>query len=469
MAAGSSASSAVQQNASMSLPTSASLTASTTRRARLDRHLPRQRGKVSTSISTTSAATSWMPFCPASTSMRACPSADKSRNTTAAKAGANAKPTSCSINASSFRAFASVATSHGGIRRWASCWTGTGPSRWCAWPQPPNEPAPSGTFWETSKMQVVMCEAYGGPESLVIKSMASPSPGPTEIKIRLRARGVSYTDVLRIAGQYHVKTPPPFVPGGEAAGEIVQLGCEVKGFNVGDRVLCGGGFAEETVAAVDTVIKLPDTVDFKAASAFRSNSLTAYYVLQRGRLRAGETLLVHGAAGGVGLATVDMGKLMGARVIATARSPERLEVCKRAGADHTIDYSQGFRDKVLALTGGRGANVIFDPVGGDVFDESMRCVAPFGRILIVGFAGGRPGLAKTNHLLVKDAEVIGFTIGALSRLDPARAQRNLDALVSWLGAKRISPHHSHALPLAQAADALKLIIERKVVGKVLLL
>jgi NADPH2:quinone reductase len=317
-------------------------------------------------------------------------------------------------------------------------------------------------------MQVVMCEAHGGPDSLVVKSVESPVPGPGEVKIRLRARGVSYTDVLRIAGQYHVKTEPPFVPGSEAAGEILQLGPDVKGLKIGDRVVCGGGFAEETVQATGSVVKLPDTVGFEAAAAFRSNYMTAYYALQRGRLRAGETLLVHGAAGGVGLATVDMGKLMGARVIATARNPERLKVCKQLGADDVIDYSHGFRDKVLSLTDGRGADVIFDPVGGDVFDESMRCVAPFGRILIVGFTGGRPGLAKTNHLLVKDAEVIGFTIGALNRLDPLLAQRNLVTLVGWLGAKRISPYHSHALPLAQAADALKLIIDRKVIGKVLL-
>ena len=146
------------------------------------------------------------------------------------------------------------------------------------------------------------------------------------------------------------RPPPPFIPGGEAAGEILQLGADVEGLKVGDRVLCGGGFAEETVQPADSVIKLPDTVGFEAAAAFRSNYMTAYYALQRGRLRAGETLLVHGAAGGVGLATVDMGKLMGARVIATARSPERLEVCKRLGADHVIDYSKGFRDEVLALT-----------------------------------------------------------------------------------------------------------------------
>ena len=317
-------------------------------------------------------------------------------------------------------------------------------------------------------MQVVMCEAYGGPEGLVVKSVPSPLPGPAEVKIRLHARGVSFSDVLRIAGEYHVKTEPPFIPGGEAAGEILELGADVEGLAVGDRVLCGGGFAEETVQTADSVIKLPETVGFEAAATFRSNYMTAYYALQRARLQPGETLLVHGAAGGVGLATVDMGKLLGARVIATARNAERLKVCTKVGADHIIDYSDGFRDEVKALTDGRGADVIFDPVGGDVFDESMRCIAPFGRILIVGFTGGRPGLAKTNHLLVKDAEVIGFTIGGLMRLDPAWAERNLKALVGWLAAKRIQPYHSHALPLAQAADALKLIVDREVIGKVLL-
>ncbi len=317
-------------------------------------------------------------------------------------------------------------------------------------------------------MRVVMCEAYGAPESLVVKTVPSPTPGLGEVKIRLRARGASFSDVLRIAGQYHVKTPPPFIPGGEAAGEIIELGADVSGFAVGDRVLCGGGFAEETVQPATSVIKLPPTVGFEAAAAFRSNYTTAYYAMQRGRLRPGETLLVHGAAGGVGLATVDIGKLMGARVIATARSAERLDICRRLGADHVIDYSSGFRDQVLELTDGRGADVIFDPVGGDVFDESMRSIAPFGRILIVGFTSGRPGLAKTNHLLVKDAEVIGFTIGALNRLDPDRARQNLDVLVSWLGAGRVTPYHSHALPLEKAAEALNLIVDRKVIGKVLL-
>jgi NADPH2:quinone reductase len=317
-------------------------------------------------------------------------------------------------------------------------------------------------------MQVVMCEAYGGPETLVVKDVPSPEPKPGEVKIRLKARGVSYTDILRVAGQYHVKTAPPFIPGGEAAGQIIALGDGVEGLSVGDRVLSGGGFAEETVQPAASVVKLPASVAFEAAASFRSNYMTAYYAMQRARLQPGETVLVHGAAGGVGLATVDIAKLMGARVIATARSAERLEVCRRMGADEVVDYSGGFRDRVLELTEKRGADVIFDPVGGDVFDESMRCVAPFGRILIVGFTSGRPGLAKTNHLLVKDAEVIGFTIGGLQRLDPARADLNLRVLVGWLGSGRIHPYHSHALPLAQAADAMRLIADRKVMGKVLL-
>ena len=317
-------------------------------------------------------------------------------------------------------------------------------------------------------MQVVMCEAYGPPDGLVVKDVPSPLAGPGEVKISLRARGVSFADVLRIAGTYHVKTKPPFIPGGEASGEIIGLGAGVGGFAVGDRVLCAGGYAEECVQPASSVIKLPSTVSFEAAASFRSSYMTALTAMQRGRLQPGETLLVHGAAGGVGLATVDIGKLMGARVIATARSPERLEVCKELGADHVVDYSDGFREKVLEITGGRGADVIFDPVGGDVFDESMRCIAPYGRILIVGFTSGRPAVAKTNHLLVKDAEIIGFTIGALAKLKPELAKANLDVLVGWLASGRIHPYHSHALPLAQASEALKLVVDRQVIGKALL-
>ena len=317
-------------------------------------------------------------------------------------------------------------------------------------------------------MKAVLCEQLGSPKNLVIRDLDSPSPGAGEVKVALKARGVSYVDVLLIAGQYQVKRELPFIPGSEAAGVVVEIGNGVESVRPGDRVLTPGGFAEEAVVAAGDVIRLPDTVPFNTAAAFKSNYTTAYYGLQRGRLKAGEVLLIHGAAGGVGLAAVDMGKLFGATVIATASTEEKLAVCKQMGADHVINYTEGFRGQVRALTGGRGADVIYDPVGGDVFDESMRCIAPYGRLLIVGFTGGRPALAKTNHVLIKDAEVIGFTIGALSRHDPAWAKRNVEHLMGWLSSGRISPYVSHALPLEQAAEALQLIIDRQVIGKAVL-
>ncbi len=317
-------------------------------------------------------------------------------------------------------------------------------------------------------MRVIFCEQLGGPEHLVLREVASPTPGPGEVKVQLRARGVSFVDVLMVAGQYQVKRDLPFIPGSEAAGVVIEAGPGVERIAPGDRVLVPGGFADEVVVPASRVTPLPAAVSFEAGAAFRANYCTAYYGLQRGRLQAGEVLLVHGAAGGVGLAAVDVGKLLGATVIAAASSDDKLAVCKEMGADHLVNYTQGFREQVKALTNDRGADVIYDPVGGDVFDESMRCIAPFGRLLIVGFTSGRAAQAKTNHLLIKDAEAIGFTIGALSRLDPERERRNFAVLMSWLAAGRIRPYVSHQLPLARAAEALTLVRERKVIGKAVL-
>ena len=317
-------------------------------------------------------------------------------------------------------------------------------------------------------MKAVLCEKLGGPDDLVVRDVPEPAaPGAGEVTVALEARGIAYTDLLLIAGQYQVRPSLPFVIGSEATGRVIAVGAEVEGLAVGDAVLTGGGCVEQVVKPAADVTKLPPHVDLEAAAAFRYNYSTALYGMQRGRLQAGETLLVHGAGGGVGLAAVDVGKLMGATVIATAGSEEKLAVAGELGADHLIDYSNGFRERVKELTGGRGADVIYDPVGGDVFDESMRCVAPFGRILIVGFTAGRPALAKTNHLLIKDAEAIGFTLGALSARRPDWARRNQDILMGWLAAGRIRPYFSHRVPLSQAADALKLIAERRVIGKVI--
>jgi NADPH:quinone reductase len=318
-------------------------------------------------------------------------------------------------------------------------------------------------------MKAVFCETLGGPDALVVKDIDPPPPPRAgEVKVALAARGVAFTDVLMIAGEYQIKPELPFVVGGEGAGTVLAVGEGVSGLVVGDRVLCPGGCVEQVVVAADRVTRLPQSVDFGAAAAFRANYATALYGMQRGRLAAGETLLVHGAAGGVGLAAVDVGKLMGATVIATASTAEKRAVALEMGADYVIDYTEGFRERVKELTGGRGADVIYDPVGGDVFDESMRCIAPFGRILVVGFTSGRPALAKTNHLLIKDAEVIGYTVGALNRQDPAWAARNARVLMGWLASGRIKPYISHRLPLERTADALQLIRERKVIGKAII-
>jgi NADPH2:quinone reductase len=328
--------------------------------------------------------------------------------------------------------------------------------------------APGDAISGGPNVKAVMCEKLGGPEDLVVREIDPPgAPRPGELKVALRARGLSFPDVLMVAGGYHVKPPLPFIVGGEASGEVLEVGEGVSGFAVGDRVLVPGGCVEQAVFDARRAVRLPDTVDFETAAAFRANYTTALYGMQRARMQPGEVLLVHGAGGGVGLAAVDVGVLLGATVIGTAATEEKRAAVRQAGATHAIDYTAGFRDQVKELTGGRGADVIFDPIGGSVFDESMRCVAPFGRILIVGFAGGQgAGLAKTNHLLVKDAEVIGFTVGALARHDPAWAERNVRTLLGWLGAGRIRPHISHRLPLERTAEALQLIIDRAVIGKV---
>ncbi len=318
-------------------------------------------------------------------------------------------------------------------------------------------------------MKAVFCEKLDGPDALVLREVAEPGPpGPEEIKVAIEARGVSFTDVLMSKGEYQVQPTLPFIIGGEGAGRVTEIGDNVNSFSVGDAVLVSAGCVEEIVVEARRATVIPKGTVLELAASFRSNYATAFYAMQRGRLAPGETLLVHGAAGGVGLAAVDVGKLMGATVIATAGSDDKLEVVGEVGADHLINYSNGFREKVKELTGGKGADVIYDPVGGDVFDESMRCIAPFGRILIVGFTGGRPALAKTNHLLIKDAELIGFTIGGLARNDPAWSQRNQEILMQWLASDRIRPYISHRLPLERTAEALNLITERKVIGKAII-
>lgn len=318
-------------------------------------------------------------------------------------------------------------------------------------------------------MRAVHCVKDGDHTELKLVDIAEPGdPAPHQVKVALQVRGIQFSDLVRMAGNYQVKTPHPFVVGGEGAGTVVAVGSDVTHLQEGDQVISPGGCVEQILVNAAAVYKVPAGIDLAAAASFRNNYATAYYGLMRGQLLAGESLLVHGAAGGVGLAAVDLGKLYGATVIGTASADDKLDVVRQMGADHTINYSDGFREQVKALTGGLGADVIYDPVGGDVFDESVRCVAPFGRILIVGFTSGRAALAKTNHLLVKDASVIGYTLGGLQQHNPELQEKINRTLIDWLGSRRINPYISHQLPMQSIQEAYQLIVDRKVVGKVVI-
>ncbi|MCB1693465.1 MAG: NADPH:quinone oxidoreductase family protein [Pseudomonadales bacterium] len=321
------------------------------------------------------------------------------------------------------------------------------------------------------KTHAMLLRENGPPTNLELTEMPVQTLGERDVLIEMKAAGVSYVDMLQIAGQYQVKPHLPFVPGQEGSGIVAEIGPSVRKFAVGDRVITShstGAWAERAVLDERRVTALPDGIDFVAAAGFRSNYATALLALQRARLQAGEVLLVHSAAGGVGMATVHIGKLMGATVIGTSSSDEKLAVVKAQGADHVVNYSDGFRDEVKSLTGGKGADVIFDPVGGDVFDESMRCINYLGRIVVIGFTGGRPALAKTNHLLIKDASVIGMTVGSFSAHEPEAAARNAEQILTWVGEGKLTPYVSHTLPLARAAEALELLRQRKVVSKAVL-
>lgn len=322
-------------------------------------------------------------------------------------------------------------------------------------------------------MRAIVCEMLGEPSDLVLRDMPEPpNPGVGEIKVALAARGVQFVDVLMIAGKYQTKPDLPFIPGSEGAGEVVAVGDGITEFSVGDAVMTRhspGAFAEMATIPAKMALPVPGTMSLEQAAGFRSAYTTAYHALvQRGRLREGEVLLVHGASGGIGLAAVQVGKVLGATIIATGGDDEKLAVVKENGADHVINIRDGFRDRVKELTDGRGADVIYDPIGAEVFDESMRCLNWGARILILGFVGGKPALAKTNHLLIKGASAVGVRVGGFNEFEPDTAAANLKVLVEWAEAGKITPHVSHTFPLEQYADAMQAIIDRKVVGKCIL-
>ena len=322
-------------------------------------------------------------------------------------------------------------------------------------------------------MRAVLCRAFGEPSGLKLETVPDPVPGAGQVRIAVQAAGLNFADTLMVAGKYQEKPPFPFSPGLEVAGEVDAVGPGVTDVKVGARVMAlvgHGGFAERALAAATSVYPIPDAMDFVAAAGFAVAYGTSHVALRhRANLKAGEWLLVHGAAGGVGLTAVQIGKLLGARVIATARGADKLDIAKANGAAFAIDYAaEDIKARVNEITGNKGADVIYDPVGGDVFDASLRCIAWEGRLLTIGYAAGRIPQVPANILLVKNCSVVGFYWGAYSRRDPKTIRDSFKELLGWYADGLLAPLVSQTFQLEEAADAMNLMLARKSTGKLVL-
>src|ERR1700761_1733863 len=320
-------------------------------------------------------------------------------------------------------------------------------------------------------MQAVVCRELGPPERLRLETLPSPPLARGEARVAIRSAGINSPDILMAAGEYQLKPELPFTPGMEAAGDVVEVS-GTDGVAVGERVIVKlrhGGYSSEAVVSPSQLTPMPSTFDHAEGATFLAAHGTGYHgLVDRAQLQPGEVLLVHGAGGGVGLAAVEIGKLFGATVIAAASSEEKLAVARARGADHLVLYSrEPFRDAVKRITDGRGADVVYDPVGGQVFEDSVRCIAWGARLLVIGFTGGI-GLARTNLLLIKGASVLGVRAGEAVRKNPALGEVRIKALTEWAEAGKIRPHISHRLPLEDYAQAMRLLIDRKAIGRVAL-
>lgn len=320
-------------------------------------------------------------------------------------------------------------------------------------------------------MKAVLCKTYGPPDSLVLEDVESPKAGSGQVVISVKACGVNFPDTLIIQGKYQFKPPMPFSPGGEVAGIIKEVGEGVTSVKVGDKVMAfvgWGGFAEEVVTEVPRLIPIPNGMDFTIASAFAMVYGTSHYALKdRAHLRAGETLLVLGAAGGIGLASVEIGKVMGARIIAAASTDEKLAICREYGADEVINYStEDLRERIKEITNGNGVDVIVDPVGGNYSEPALRGMAWEGRFLVIGFTAGDIPRIPLNLPLLKGCSIVGVFWGSFAARDPRRNQEHLQELLNWFKTGKIKPFISATYPLERAADALNDVMNRKVKGKV---
>jgi len=322
-------------------------------------------------------------------------------------------------------------------------------------------------------MKALLCTRYGTPDELVLANIADPEPGTGEAVVRIAAAALNFFDTLIIAGKYQTKPPMPFSPAAEFAGTVERLGAGVTGLKPGDRVLgySGYGAARERIAInAERLVRLPDALDFDRAAGVTVTYGTSLYALKdRARLKSGETLAVLGASGGVGLAAVELGKLMGARVVGCASSADKVAFAREHGADDGIDYGQeDLKEALRRMTDGRGADVIYDPVGGAYAEAALRSIAWLGRFLVVGFAAGEIPRLPLNLVLLKGCDVLGVFWGSWIARDPAGHRANIEQLLAWVADGKLSSHVHAVYPLSDAADALKAIAARKVMGKVIL-
>ncbi len=322
-------------------------------------------------------------------------------------------------------------------------------------------------------MRAVLCKDFGPPESLVVEDIAEPELGPGQVRIAVKACGVNFPDLLVIAGKYQIKPPMPFSPGAELAGEVIEVAADVSHIARGQRVVAVpsfGGMAEQICVDARSVVPLPDGVDYVPAAAFLFTYGTAYYALrQRANLQAGETLAVLGAAGGVGLAAVEIGKMMGATVIAAASSADKLELTAEYGADHLVNYTDdSLKERIKEITAGRGADVFVDPVGGELFEQCLRAVAWRGRILVIGFTSGQIPAVPANLTLLKGSSVVGVFWGRFTEEEPETNAGNTAELFRLLRDGKLKPHVSETYPLDQSAKALGAVAARRAKGKIVI-
>jgi NADPH:quinone reductase len=322
-------------------------------------------------------------------------------------------------------------------------------------------------------MKAVLCKELGLPEKLVVEDVPSPKPAKGEVVVSVKACGVNFPDTLIIQGKYQFKPELPFSPGGEVAGVVKEIGEGVTGIKTGDRVIAfntWGGFAEEIAVEAERTIPMPAEMDFVPASAFVLTYGTSYHALKdRAELKAGETMLVLGAAGGVGLAAVQLGKAMGARVIAAASNDAKLQICKANGADEVINYgTEDLRSRIKAITAGKGVDVVYDPVGGPYSEMALRDMAWKGRFLVVGFAAGEIPRVPLNLTLLKGCSIVGVFWGAFTRNEPERNRENNWELMAMYAAGKVKPHIHATYPLERAAEALNEVMNKRVTGKVVL-